>query len=88
VESVDRVVLSHTRDFSWQRGLSEHASSRTWKRSSRVVTKISTPLVRRQKGLVACYARKPTGSTPDEFAMVSVWTDIAPLKAFTVGRWH
>jgi heme-degrading monooxygenase HmoA len=54
----------------------------------RVVTKISTPLVRRQKGLVACYARKPTGSTPDKFAMVSVWTDIAPLKAFTVGRWH
>lgn len=52
----------------------------------RMVREISTPLVSCQKGLVAGYAGKPARSNSDEFAIVSVWADIASLKAFTVGR--
>lgn len=53
----------------------------------RMVVDVSTPLVEAQKGLVARYSGRPTGSNTDEFVMVSVWKDLESLRAFAGQDW-
>ncbi len=49
---------------------------------------ISIPLLRGQKGLVAYYPGRPTGPKSDEFVMVTIWADLASLKAFAGEKWQ
>ncbi len=53
-----------------------------------LVQQLSIPLVRKQKGLVAFYSGRPTGASKDEFVMVTVWRDLASLKAFAGDNWE
>ena len=53
-----------------------------------MVRELSILLVEAQKGLLARYLGKPTGSSPDEFVMVSVWEDLASLQAFVGEHWE
>lgn len=53
-----------------------------------LVTRRSIPLVKKQKGLVAFYSGRPTGSSMDEFVMVTVWRDLASVKAFVGDDWE
>jgi heme-degrading monooxygenase HmoA len=54
----------------------------------RMVLELSIPLVEAQKGLIARYSGKPMGSNSDEFVMVSLWEDLAALKAFVGQNWE
>lgn len=53
-----------------------------------LVRSLSIPLVRGQKGLVAFYSGRPAGASADEFVMVTVWRDLASLKAFAGDAWE
>ncbi len=53
-----------------------------------MVRSLSIPLVRKQTGLVAFYSGRPTGASTDEFVMVSIWRDLASLKAFAGPEWE
>ncbi len=53
-----------------------------------LVRTLSIPLVKRQGGLVAFYSGRPTGASADEFVMVTVWRDLASLKAFAGDDWE
>ena len=53
-----------------------------------LVRRLSIPLVRKQEGLVAFYSGRPTGASTDEFVMVTVWRDLASLKAFAGNAWE
>ena len=52
------------------------------------IVKETLPLLRSQKGLVACYPGKPTGSNSDEFVVVTVWRDLPSLKRFAGEKWE
>jgi heme-degrading monooxygenase HmoA len=45
------------------------------------------PGLSEQAGLVALHVGTPMPQTPDEFVMVSIWTDLASLKAFAGEHW-
>ncbi len=53
----------------------------------RRVEQLSIPLVKGQKGMLMYYAGKPMDSGPGEFVMVTVWEDLASLKAFAGEDW-
>ncbi len=53
-----------------------------------LVKKLSIPLVMRQKGLVSFYSGRPLGRSKDEFVMVTVWRDLASVKAFVGDDWE
>ena len=46
------------------------------------------PLVSRQSGLVAQYVGKPRESSSTEFLYVTVWNDVASIRAFAGERWQ
>lgn len=54
----------------------------------RRVEQLSIPLVNAQKGILMYYAGKPMDSNPGEFVMVTVWDDLASLKAFVGEDWR
>jgi quinol monooxygenase YgiN len=43
---------------------------------------ISLPLVQAQRGLLSAVIGRPLPSAPEEFVMISTWTDIDALRAF------
>jgi quinol monooxygenase YgiN len=43
---------------------------------------ISLPLVQAQPGLTSVVIGRPVPAAPDEFVMISTWTDVAALRAF------
>ena len=47
----------------------------------------STALVEAQQGVVTYFAGRPIGSASDEFVMITVWEDLAAVKAFA-GETH
>ncbi len=65
-----------------------HVKPGKHKEFERMVKEISIPLVRRQKGLVACYSGKPIDRKSDEFIMVTIWADLASLKTFAGEKWQ
>lgn len=46
------------------------------------------PLVRSQNGLVSVSVGLPHETSPNEFAMVTVWRDLETLKNFTGDAWN
>lgn len=54
----------------------------------RLMRELSMPLVEAQRGLVALYVGRPVGSNADEYTMVSLWEDIAALRAFAGDDWE
>jgi heme-degrading monooxygenase HmoA len=46
------------------------------------------PLVRSHKGLVSVRVGMPHESSPREFAMVTVWSDLEALKVFAGELWQ
>jgi quinol monooxygenase YgiN len=53
----------------------------------RLCREVAIPLMQAQPGLVALHVGKPTERAPDEFVMVSVWTDIQAIQAFVGEKW-
>jgi heme-degrading monooxygenase HmoA len=54
----------------------------------RLMQELSMPLVEAQQGLIAFYVGRPVGSNADEYTMVSLWEDIAALRAFAGDDWE
>lgn len=54
----------------------------------RLVRELSMPLVGAQPGLIAFYVGRPVGGNTDEYSMVSLWEDIAALRAFAGDDWE
>lgn len=52
------------------------------------VNLLSIPLVKGQKGMIEYYAGRSMGSPSNEFLMVTVWEDLASLKAFAGADWN
>ena len=48
----------------------------------------SIPLVESQKGVRSYFAGRPAGSASDEFVMITIWEDLASLKAFAGDDWE
>jgi transposase len=48
---------------------------------------VSIPLLRAQPGLVTLHVGRPLPEYPDEFVLVSVWTDLESLKGFAGDTW-
>lgn len=46
------------------------------------------PLMQRQEGLLTLIPCLPRAETPDEFAMVMVWRDLAAMQAFVGEDWR
>ena len=50
--------------------------------------KKAVPHVKSQPGLVSLTVGKPLPSSPDEFLMMMLWTDIESVKAFAGTEWE
>ena len=50
--------------------------------------KKAVPHVKSQPGLVSLSVGKPLPSSPDEFLMMMLWTDIESVKAFAGTEWE
>ena len=48
----------------------------------------SLPLARKQRGLVHLYAGRPVATSPDEFAIITIWRSLDDLKAFVGSNWN
>jgi len=48
----------------------------------------SIPLARKQRGLVHLYAGRPVATSPDEFAIITIWRSLNDLKAFAGENWN
>lgn len=48
----------------------------------------SIPLVRKQRGLIHFFAGRPMPSSPDEFAVITIWRSLDDLKAFVGVNWN
>ena len=48
----------------------------------------AVPHVKSQPGLVSLPVGRPLPSTPDEFLMTMLWTDIESVKAFAGSEWE
>ncbi len=48
----------------------------------------SVSLVKDRKGLVTYYAGRPIGRTGDEFVMITIWKELATVKAFAGPDWE
>ncbi len=48
----------------------------------------AVPHVKSQPGLVSLSVGRPLPSTPDEFLMTMLWTDIESVKAFAGSEWE
>ena len=53
----------------------------------KLVNDVSIPLLRSQAGMVTLHVGRPLPEYPDEFVLVSVWTDLECLKAFAGETW-
>jgi transposase/quinol monooxygenase YgiN len=53
----------------------------------KLVNDVSIPLLRAQSGMVTLHVGRPLPEYPDEFVLVSVWTDLDSLKAFAGEAW-
>jgi hypothetical protein len=54
----------------------------------RLVQTQSIPWLEPQPGLVAYYAGEPLGEDAREFVMVTLWQDLASLRAFVGDDWE
>jgi heme-degrading monooxygenase HmoA len=48
----------------------------------------SIPMARKQRGLVHLFAGRPMASSPDEFAIITIWRSLDDLKAFVGVNWN
>lgn len=53
----------------------------------KLVNDVSIPLLRSQAGMVTLHVGRPLPEYPDEFVLVSVWTDLECLKLFAGETW-
>jgi quinol monooxygenase YgiN len=53
-----------------------------------VLSEVTIPLIKGRPGLVSYYVGKPMEPNPNEFLVLTVWTDLQALKAFAGERWQ
>jgi heme-degrading monooxygenase HmoA len=54
----------------------------------RFLREVAIPMLQTQAGLLQFYVGAPMEETPDEFAVILMWKDLASLQAFTGPKWR
>lgn len=54
----------------------------------RFLHEIAIPQLQAQAGLLHFHVGTPMEETPDEFALILIWEDLASLQAFTGPEWR
>jgi heme-degrading monooxygenase HmoA len=54
----------------------------------RFLRDVAIPRLQAQAGLLQLHVGAPMEETPDEFAVVLIWKDLASLQAFTGPQWR
>jgi heme-degrading monooxygenase HmoA len=54
----------------------------------RFLCEVALPRLQAQAGLLQLHVGAPMEETPDEFAVILIWKDLASLQAFTGPKWR
>ena len=60
----------------------------THKQYEALIRERVVPLILQAPGLISLHAGFPIDDPPDEFLLMSVWTDLASMRAFVGPRWR